>query len=694
MTISATRRDRRLTGRALTAARMAGAGLAVFGTVAFVASLPAAYHRIATLDPFLVEHPQQVRAGLAAWGISVTAYALGWLTVLSLVAAVFVGVGVLILLRRPDDRAALLFAGVLIAFGVIWPNTLPVPGWPAPLAAATGLLVDVGFVGFFGLLFYFPDGRFVPSWTRWAFVALGAHVIVSESLLRFGIRLPDALDTAAVLAWLGTGVWAQVHRYRHVSTAAQRQQTKWAAAALVTAMVGFVLTPTLQYLPVFSRSAPGAVIYSGIELLTFGALFCLVPLAIARAVLRHRLWDIDPLLHRALVYGGLTAALTAVYAGIVTWVGRGVTVQGYPVASFAAAGAVAVLFEPLRRRLQRWANRLTYGQRDDPYAAVTTLARRIADTAGLDDVLPLLARSARRAMRSPYAAIAAADGAVLADSGRAVPQPITIPLVQHAERVGLLLIAPRMAGEGFDVRDTKLLADLARQIAAAVLAVRLHQRAARLTADLVTAREEERRRVRRDLHDGLGPTLAAQVLQLEVARELLRRRPDEAHALLTQALARGTEALTEVRRIARGLRPPTLDELGLVAAIRQFADDLGQQIRVLVKADTMPELPAAVEVAAYAIVREALTNVVRHARATASEVRLSVADRTLRVEVDDDGCGVAAAAAGPGVGMVSMRERARELGGRCTVAALPGGGTRVSAQLPLDVTEGDHGGAD
>ena len=693
MTISATGRDRRLTGRALTAARSAVAGLAVLGTVAFVASLPAAYHRIATFDPAVVNHPEETRAGLAAWGISPTAYAWGWLAGLGLIAAVFVGVGVLILLRRPDEPAALLFAGVLIAFGVIWPNTLPAPGWPAPLTVATGLFVDAGFIAFFGLLFYFPDGRFVPRWTRWAFLVLAADVIVSESLLQFGIELPGGLDIAAVLVWLGSGVWAQIHRYRHVSTAAQRQQTKWVATALVTAAVGFVLTAMLQYLPVFGRSASGAVIYRGLELLGFGALFCLVPLAIARAVLRHRLWDIDPILHRAVVYGGLTVALTAVYAGIVAWVGRGVTVQGFPLAPFVAAAAVAVLFEPVRRRLQGWANRLTYGQRDDPYAAVTALARRIADTAGLADVLPLLAGSARRAMRSPYAAIATVDGAVLADSGRAVPQPMPVPLIQHGERVGLLLIAPRVAGEDFDAKDRKLLTDLARQIAAAVLAVRLHQRAARLTADLVTAREEERRRVRRDLHDGLGPTLAAQVLHIEVARELLRRRPDEAQALLAQALACGAEALTEIRRIARGLRPPTLDELGLVAAIRQFADEVGRQIRVQVVSGGMPELPAAVDVAAYAIVREALTNVLRHAGATTAEIRLSVAGGTLRVEVDDDGCGLATAAAA-GVGTVSMRERAREVGGLCTVVARPGGGTRVSARLPLDVAGGEHGGTD
>ncbi|MEV6492350.1 histidine kinase, partial [Actinoplanes sp. NPDC051633] len=242
-------------------------------------------------------------------------------------------------------------------------------------------------------------------------------------------------------------------------------------------------------------------------------------------------------------------------------------------------------------------------------------------------------------------------------------------------------------------KDRALLTDLARQIAAAVLAVRLHQRTARLTADVVTAREEERRRVRRDLHDGLGPALAAQVLHIEVARDVLRRRPDEAEALLAQALARGAEALSEVRRIARGLRPPTLDELGLVAAIRQFADELGRQIRVRVVAGGMPELPAAVEVAAYAIVREALTNVLRHAGATTAEVRLNVAGGTLLIDLDDDGRGVAAAAAA-GVGTVSMRDRARELGGRCTVDALPGGGTRVSARLPLDVAGGDHGGTD
>ncbi|MEV6494413.1 hypothetical protein AB0M20_38200, partial [Actinoplanes sp. NPDC051633] len=468
MTITATGRDRRLTGRALTAARFATAGLAVLGSVAFLASLPAAYHGVATFDPALVDHPEEIRAGLAAWGISPAAYAAGWITGLGLIAAVFVGVGVLILLRRPDDRAALLFAGVLIAFGVIWPDTLPAPDWPMPLTVATGLLSDAGFIGFFGLLYYFPDGRFVPRWTRWAFLLVAADVLVSESLLRLGIRVPEALDFAAALTWLSTGVWAQIHRYRHVSTAAQRQQTKWAATALITATAGFALTAMLRYLPVFSGSASGAVIYRGLELFAYGVLFCLVPLAIARAVLRHRLWDIDPVLRRALVYGGLTAALTAVYAGIVAWAGRGVTVQGFPIASFAAAAAVAILFEPLRRRLQRWANRLTYGQRDDPYAAVTALARRVADTAGLADVLPLLAGSARRAMRSPYAAIASADGAVLADSGRAVPQPMPIPLIQHGEHIGVLLIAPRIAGEPFDAKDRALLTDLARQIAAAV----------------------------------------------------------------------------------------------------------------------------------------------------------------------------------------------------------------------------------
>ncbi|BCJ48507.1 hypothetical protein GCM10010168_64280 [Actinoplanes ianthinogenes] len=660
-------------------ARTALLTLAALGLAAYTAALPSAYRRAGSLDPSLVDNPAAMRAGLAAWGLTTSAYATAWVGGLTVVAAVFLGVGVLIVLRRPGDRTALLVAGVLIAFGTIWPNTVPAPDWP-PVPAAAGEALDiVAFVGFFGLLFYFPDGRFVPRWTGWLFAVLAAHVVVSETLLAFGIRIPEVVDLLLVLAWVAGGVGAQVYRYRRVSTRAQRQQTKWVAAALAVAIGGFAVVALLGHLAVL-RSPRGTVLYAALTMFTLGALFCLVPLALARAVLRHRLWDLDPVLNRAIVYGGLTVVLTAVYAGVVAWTGRTVDVLG--------AVVVAVLVEPVRRRLQAGANRIVYGQRDDPYVALTVLARRLADNAEPEEVLPLLARSARVAIRSPYVAIVAPGGATLASSGTPAPDPVTLPLTHGGERLGALLVAPRAPGETFDARDRRLLDDLARQAAAAMQTVRLRRRAEDLAAQLqtsrerlVAAREEERRRVRRELHDGLGPALAAQALQVEAAHDLVRRRPEQAESLLAEVLARGADAVAEVRRIARGLRPPALDELGLAGAVRQAAADLAPSVRVAVVTTDVPVLPAAVEVAAYAIVREALTNVVRHAAARHAEVHLTTAGPLLMVEILDDGRGLTGAP--PGVGRTSMRERAQELGGRCTVTTRPGGGVHVAVCLPL-----------
>jgi signal transduction histidine kinase len=215
--------------------------------------------------------------------------------------------------------------------------------------------------------------------------------------------------------------------------------------------------------------------------------------------------------------------------------------------------------------------------------------------------------------------------------------------------------------------------------------------AARLTADLqrtrerlVAAREEERRRIRRDLHDGLGPALAAQTLKVGSARALLPRDPSAAEARLVEVEADIERLLADVRRLVYDLRPPALDDLGLAAAIRESAAQyVGAAPRVVVDApERLPPLPAAVEVAAYRIVQEALANAVRHAQARTCRVSLTAETDALIVEVLDDGLGVAPDRPA-GVGLVSMRERAAELGGACVVERPAGGGTRVRARLPL-----------
>jgi signal transduction histidine kinase len=206
---------------------------------------------------------------------------------------------------------------------------------------------------------------------------------------------------------------------------------------------------------------------------------------------------------------------------------------------------------------------------------------------------------------------------------------------------------------------------------------------------LVSAREEERRRLRRDLHDGVGPQLAALMLELETASDLVSDNP-EASALMAKLSKRAREIVSDVRHSVHALRPPALDELGLVEALREGAIQYGTAgLRVSVEnPEELSHLPAAVEVACYRIVQEALANVVRHARASHCSIRIRLDEETcdLSVEVEDDGRGIRAEDRA-GVGMSSMRERTEELGGRCTVRPLAGGGTLVRAVLPFRTTE-------
>jgi signal transduction histidine kinase len=226
------------------------------------------------------------------------------------------------------------------------------------------------------------------------------------------------------------------------------------------------------------------------------------------------------------------------------------------------------------------------------------------------------------------------------------------------------------------------LTDFARQAGIAAHAVQLTDALQRSREQLVVAREEERRRIRRDLHDGLGPALASLAMQADSAREWTRAEPERTEAALAEITAKAQDALQDIRRLVYDLRPPALDELGLVGALRQTAANSPNGLHIEIDVpQSLPPLSAAVEVAAYRIVQETLNNVARHAHAQHCTVRLCVHD-TLCLEIDDDGIGLPSTPRA-GVGLVSMRERAAELGGTCVIEAIPGGGTRVRARLPL-----------
>jgi signal transduction histidine kinase len=418
-----------------------------------------------------------------------------------------------------------------------------------------------------------------------------------------------------------------------------------------------------------------------------------LPLGLAAGILRDRLFDIEIVVNRTLVYGGLTLGVVATYVGVTSAIGVVVGQEHGFAVSLLATGIAALAALPLRDLLQGSVNRVMYGQRDEPWRAMRRLGQRLDLAADPDRAFPAIVETIAEALRLPYVALELVHDtgvvAIAAEVGSSQPDVVTLPLAHGAEPVGRLVLGIRSGERGFRADEQGLLEDLARQAGAAIHALRLREDLARSHERLVFAREEERRRLRRDLHDGLGPTLASIGMRAEASAETLTSDPAAAHLLLDELGAEVRAALADVRRLVDGLRPPALDELGLIGAIEQQAARLegggglasGTRIVVGRPPTSLPELPAAVEVAAYRIAVEALTNVVRHAQARTCWVRIQAGD-DLTIEVDDDGHGLLPDRRA-GTGTESMQGRAAELGGTLAIVPRPGGGVRVVARLPI-----------
>ncbi|HZG61936.1 MAG TPA: GAF domain-containing sensor histidine kinase, partial [Rubrobacteraceae bacterium] len=413
-----------------------------------------------------------------------------------------------------------------------------------------------------------------------------------------------------------------------------------------------------------------------------------VPVFTYIAIVRYHLYDIDVVINRTLVYGALTSCVVGIYMLAVVGLGVLFQARGNLAISLLVTGLVAVLFQPLRGKLQRGVNRLMYGERDDPSAVTSRLGRRIEATLAPEAVLPTIAETIAQALKLPYVAILLKEGEgfrIAAAYGSTTGEPEALPLVYQREEIGRLVLSPRAPGEGFSDADRSLLEDLARQAEVAVHAVRLTTDLQHSRERLVTTREEERRRLRRDLHDGLGAQLAGLNVQAGALRRLIPRDPDAADELVVELREELRSAIADIRRLVYDLRPPALDDLGLVEALRQLAERYGSKdepLRVVVEApEDLPNLPAAVEVAVYRVTQEALTNVARHARARTCVVRL-VLNEDVALEIVDDGVGIPAQRSA-GVGLSSMHERASELGGSCVLQSVPKGGTQVLVRLPL-----------
>lgn len=361
--------------------------------------------------------------------------------------------------------------------------------------------------------------------------------------------------------------------------------------------------------------------------------------------------------------------------------------------------AALVVFITIRR-VSRWlrvgVNDLIYGQHDDAFALISQVNPHISGADLPHTILPTIAATIAQTLRLPYVELETqgSDTPVTHTFGaRPKDAPLEcIPLLYHDTKIGELRVAARRHDEPLSQSDLTVLRDLARQVGISLYAAQLTGDLQRARIRLVTAREEERRRIRRDLHDGLGPMLANFAMQLEQARENLPAAAVESDAILAKLTTQAQNTITDVRRLVYDLRPPDLDEYGLLSALREYLhrNQTKQTTLYLEEPPSLPTLPAAVEVASYRIVQEALNNALKHARASTITIRLEIAllderQRALRVEISDNGIGIAGDHP-IGIGLHSMAERAEELGGSCTITGSENG-TQVVAYLPIEYQE-------
>ncbi|NRQ32847.1 sensor histidine kinase [Nonomuraea sp. NN258] len=652
---------------------------------------------MAVLSPLLEVAAMVIFAKLPAEWLPATP-----VTPQSAVALTFPAVGAFLLAHRPGlNLAWLMSAGGMAAAVSDFSYALMFR------SAADGELALAGFLRFPGVIgwalcgmaltsllpLYSPDGR-LPS-PRWRPVVVLGITALSVELLHLmlrpdpspvGYRYPAVIhnplqvralvpvnDAISAIAW--TGIYLSMAlaalslliRLRRADPVGKRQ-IGWpllAFSGYVVFLIVGAFVPEMTWLAIGWAT--------------------LIPIAVAFSVMRYRLYGIDTVIGRTFVAVGLLVVVSAVYFGVGTL--SSLLVSGYDqIAGLASALFAGAFFQPLRRALQRTVDRMLYGRVGDPRVLaerLTQAVRRGDPAEALTSVVSVL----RDGLAVEGVAVEVADGEPrYVESGPVGPDPREVPLVWHGEQVGRLLVGQPGPRRFPAAHDERVLATLTPYAADVAHAVRMAADLQRSRERILTAREEERRRLRRDLHDGLGQTLTAMAMTLNIARSRLKNSPDAADALLRD-LRSGMDAVTgDVRELVYGLRPPALDDLGLAQAVRELAGQAsaGTEITVEVEGD-LTGLPAAVEVAVYRIVQEALTNVRRHAQATRARVVLRRERAALRLLVGDDGQGLPEEYRS-GVGLSSMRERAAELGGISVVSAEPGGGTRVEVMLPLSTT--------
>lgn len=626
------------------------------------------------------------------------------------VTGVIIGIAAIVVLHRGRVRG---FGWVLAAVALFWAldglaqsyvrvamltdDPLPAVTFAVWFLYRFTALLPVTIVA---LPLLFPAGRFLPGlWGTLGRLTIAIMVLNAVALTVFpydpgdaqtpvppGADLnPTTIDALEPLSGIAqllfvpslvlgflVPVATVVVRYRRAD-GVERDRERWLLWSVLTAAIGVAASLLVQ-----SDWLLAASLFLAVNV---------VPVAMAIGVVQPSLVSIEDLLIRTVVFGGLALVLVvidlAVLASLAFILDDALAQRTVVLVVLLVS---IVLYGPLRARLWAWVRRLTFGDRDQPFDVVAGLASTLESLDDGQAQLAAVAEAVSSAFGVSYVQIdvqGAAGERLVVTRGSRPERVRTLPISYRGGEVGRLVLPARGLRSRLSSRDERLLADLVRQAATASRTARLADEVQDSRERLVVAREEERRRIRRDLHDGLGPSLGGVVFQLESARLLVESDPAAAREAISTTSTQLQDVVADVRRLVHDLRPPALDDRGLVGALRQQAELLDRSgIVTRVDADDVVDLPAAVEVAAYRIAGEAMTNVIRHARASRCHVVVRRNPREVMVEVTDDGVGIATDAE-VGVGLLSLRERAAELGGRSEVTCPAGGGTRVRAWLPL-----------
>ena len=626
-------------------------------------------------------------------------------------------VGFVLASRRPANRIGWLFlaAGLALAlrafahhYGlhalVVAPGSLPgglaamwVSNWIWPIP-----LVMLAFS-----FLLFPDGQLLsPRWRPAAWFAGGAGALAMVATLVTAIRLwahPFATSTShmggpvveyaplvCVLAALVIGVTALVVRFAR-SVGEERLQLKWFAAAAVLVLVTLIV---------------GFRANTGVANVLSNLAFLCPWVAIAVAVLKYRLYDIDIVISKAVLFGSLAVFITGVYAALVVGVGTLAGNTRSPLLAALAAAVVAVAFQPVRQRAGRLANRVVYGRRATPYQVLSDFAQRIGGAYAAEDVLPQMAHVVAAGTGAQHVVVwlrvgdefrpgGSSDGSPLPPclpaDGLALPTPpggdLTVPIVHQGELLGAIAIAmPK--GEPLRPAGAQLVADVASQAGLVLANAGLIEDLRASRQRLVTAQDEERRRIERNIHDGAQQDLVALGIKLNLAEITVAEDPARAGQVFGELKTDAAGALENLRDLARGIYPPLLADLGLAAALGAQAGK--SPLPVLVEADGIGRYPQDTEAAVYFCCLEALQNTAKYAHATQARICLQAANGTLSFTVSDDGTGYDARHTPMGSGLRNMADRLAALSGRLEVHSAPGQGTTITGHLPVPATSGNQ----